>query len=142
VQRYAPNAANLFVPSNASTAVPLWYGVDVTAYTFPGSAAVVTKSNKTILDSGTTLNLLPSPVAAAYNARFCPPAVLDTESGLYVVPCTATAPPFAVVLGSASFTIDPRDQIIPQGRDAAGNVVCLSGTQDGGPDVPQNLVIL
>ncbi|KAJ7636639.1 acid protease [Roridomyces roridus] len=113
-----------------------WYALDVDGYTFSGSTAVVTKSNSTIVDSGTTINLLPTAVADAYNAQFIPPGFLDPVSGLFVVPCNATAPAFTVHVGGVAFDIDPRDQVIPQQNTTAGaepgSIFCVSGTQDGG----------
>ncbi|KAJ7340019.1 aspartic peptidase domain-containing protein [Mycena albidolilacea] len=99
------------VPSNSSDARFLWYTIDIDAYTFPGSNSVPTNSNNTILDSGSTFNWVPTAVAAAYNALFTPPATLDDDL-MYVVPCNATAPAFAVVVGGKSFVIDPRDQVV------------------------------
>ncbi|KAJ7115076.1 acid protease [Mycena crocata] len=142
VTRYLPTTQGIFVPSNDSNAQFAWYTLPIDAYTFPGSTSVVTKNNNTFLDSGTTFNWVPTAVAEAYNAAFAPPATLDPDSGLYVVECNATAAPFAVVVGGRAFEIDPRDQVIPQGRDADGNIVCVSGTQDEGPDVPGNGFIL
>ncbi|KAJ7123507.1 aspartic peptidase domain-containing protein [Mycena epipterygia] len=130
------------VPSNSSTAQFQWYSLDIDAYVFPGSQDVVTANNATFLDSGTTLNWVPTPVAEAYNAQFSPPATLNSTSGMYVVECNATAPEFAVVVGGVSFTIDPRDQVVPQGKDADGNTVCVSGTQDEGPVGNGNTFIL
>ncbi|KAJ7488920.1 aspartic peptidase domain-containing protein [Mycena latifolia] len=127
IQRYAPNDAHIFVPSNAPNAIYTYYTVDI--------------DDNTGLDSGTTLNWVPTAVAAACNAQFHPPAVLDPGSGMYVVECNATAPPFAAVIGGMSFRVDPRDQIMPK-KNADGNVVCFSGTQDGGLDVPGNLFAL
>ncbi|KAK6969102.1 acid protease, partial [Favolaschia claudopus] len=129
-----------FIPSNASDARFFWYTIDIDSYIFPGSEALVTKSNKTILDTGAPTNEVPSRVAAAFNALFIPPATLN-ENSRYVVECNATAPTFTVVIGGKEFTVDPRDQIIA-GKDADGNKVCYSGTQDGGPDVPGNNFIL
>ncbi|KAJ7484193.1 acid protease [Mycena latifolia] len=129
-------------PSNASDAKFFWYAFDIDSYTFPGSDAVVTTSNATYTDSGGTFNYAPTPVAAAFNAQFSPPATRDADSGLYVVDGAATAPAFAVVVGGTSFDIDPRDQIIAQRKDSDGNVVFVSGTQDGGPSVPGNLFTL
>ncbi|KAF7358391.1 Acid protease [Mycena venus] len=140
IQGYATNSANISVPSNVSDAQFFWYTIDIDSYTFPGSEIVVTKNNNTFLDSGTTLNLVPTPVAQAYNALFSPPATLNDDL-MYVVDCNATAPPFAVVVGGKSFAIDPRDQIVAA-KDADGNLICLSGTQDEGPDVPGNSFIL
>ncbi|KAJ6616852.1 aspartic peptidase domain-containing protein [Mycena sp. CBHHK59/15] len=116
-------------PTTGAKATYLYYTVDVQNYTFPGSSVVLTTSNSTILDSGTTLNLVPSSVARAYNAGFG-----TWRSGSYYVDCNARAPPFAVVLGGQTFTIDGRDQIVYAGKDAEGNDLCISGTQDGGPD--------
>ncbi|KAJ7636636.1 aspartic peptidase domain-containing protein [Roridomyces roridus] len=65
VQRYDPQKVD---PSSGPNATFLWYALDVDGYTFPGSTAVVTKSNSTMVDSGTTINLLPTAVADAYNA--------------------------------------------------------------------------
>ncbi|KAJ6447755.1 aspartic peptidase domain-containing protein [Mycena vitilis] len=77
-------------PSNSKDAVYLFYTVDAQAYVFPGSTAVVTASNNTILDSGTTLNLVPAQVAEAYNAQFVPKATFNTQLGQYIVACNAS----------------------------------------------------
>ncbi|KAJ7663837.1 acid protease [Mycena polygramma] len=127
-------------PSNSKEAVYLSYTVDVEAYVFPGSTAADTASNNTILDSGTTLNVVPSKVAEAYNAQFVPKATFDTQVGLYTVACNASVPAFSVMLGGQSFTIDARDQIV-QNFHEDGTVFCVSGTQaatddpSGGPDL-------
>ncbi|KAJ7692919.1 aspartic peptidase domain-containing protein [Mycena rosella] len=144
IQRYAANAAHIFVPSDAANATFTWYTVDIDSYTFPGSSTVPTTNNNTILDTGTTLNWVPTAVAVAYNAQFSPPATLDSDLGVYVVDCNATAPPFSVVLGGTSFAVDPRDQIVPQAnhKDVDGNTICVSGTQDEGLDVPGNIFTL
>ncbi|KAJ7249530.1 aspartic peptidase domain-containing protein [Mycena haematopus] len=123
-------------------AVFFYYTVDVAGYTFPGSTKVTTKNNNTIVDSGTTLNYLPTKVAKAYNAQFVPKAKLDKASGLYFVECDAKVPAFSVTLGEKSFPIDARDQILENGTDDDGNVVCISGTQDGGEDTPDTVFIL
>ncbi|KAJ7824846.1 acid protease [Mycena leptocephala] len=119
-----------------------FYTVDVDSYTFPGSDKVVTANNNTVLDTGTTVNFFPSPVAAAYAAQFSPPAVVDPDTGLYTVACNATVPDFAVTIGGKRFPIDKRDQILPTGTDANNNTVCITGTQDGGPDQPGTVFIL
>ncbi|KAJ6474047.1 acid protease [Mycena vitilis] len=134
VQRFSGN-----IPSNSDNATSLWYTVDVDSYTFPNSSALTTASNNTILDSGATFNYLPTPIAAAFIALFSPPATLNSTSGLYVIDCNATAPAFAATIGGALFTVDGRDQIVPQGNDADA---CWSGTQDGGPDVAGNVFTL
>ncbi|KAJ6526493.1 acid protease [Mycena vulgaris] len=111
-----------------------FYTVEVDSYTFPGSDKVVTANNNTVLDTGTTVNFFPSPVAAAYAAQFSPPAMVDPKSGLYTIACNAIVPDFAVTIGGKTFPIDKRDQILPTGKDANNNTVCITGTQDGGAD--------
>jgi hypothetical protein len=75
---------------------------------------------------------LPNDVAAVFAAQFDPPANLTTNplTGRpgYVVQCNATAPEFQVTLGGKTFSIDPRDQIVPVTMDN-GTLVCASGTQ-------------
>jgi hypothetical protein len=124
-------------PTSASNSTFFYYTVDVQKYVFPGSTTVHTASNSTIVDSGTTLNLVPSHVARAYNAGFG-----TLRDGSYYVDCKAQAPPFTVVLGGKSFTIDERDQIVPVGKDAKGQDLCVSGTQDGGAEMDGSLFVL
>jgi hypothetical protein len=114
-----------------NTTVRAYYLVDVAHYRFPGSNG--TDAGQAILDSGTTLNYLPSATVAKYSAAFDPPAVYSEDYGLYTLACNATVPPFSVVVGGTTFTIDAQDQILPYVVDDAGNQVCISGTQDGGP---------
>ena len=129
-----------------------FYALEVDKYTFPGSNAVNLTDTTAILDTGTTLNILPTPVANAYNAAFDPPGQLDPGSGLFLVDCdllTRAAngdskgiPPFSVVIGGKSFQVDGRDNVLPAGTDEDGNEVCISGVQDGGPATDGNLFIL
>ncbi|KAJ7441670.1 acid protease [Mycena galericulata] len=119
-----------------------FYTVDVDSYIFPGSDKVVTANNSTVLDTGTTVNVVPSPVAAAYAAQFSPPAVVDPNTGLYTIACNATVPDFAVTIGGKTFPIDKRDQILPTGTDANNSTICITGTQDGGPDQAGAVFIL
>ncbi|KAJ6568695.1 aspartic peptidase domain-containing protein [Mycena capillaripes] len=150
------------VPSNGPGSKFLFYTVNVEAYTFPGSNLVVTANNNTVLDTsvphysafstvpdilplfprGTTVNYLPTDVAAAYNAQFSPTAQLDPDLGLYVVDCNATVPEFGVVIHGETFSIDARDQILPTGTDDNGNTICITGTQDGGPEMSETFFVL
>ncbi|KAJ7087075.1 acid protease [Mycena epipterygia] len=135
-------SATTGIPSNAPGSEFFFYTIDIEAYTFPGSKGVVTANKNTILDTGTTLNFVPTAVAAAYNAAFKPPAVLDEDFDLFVVACNATVPEFGVTIGGKTFTIDARDQILPAGTDDNGNIICITGTQDGGPDTPDDIFIM
>ncbi|KAJ7870485.1 hypothetical protein B0H14DRAFT_3440091 [Mycena olivaceomarginata] len=79
---------------------------------------MVTASNNTILDSGTTFNLLPDDVAAVFATGFNPPATLITsplnDRPIYIVDCNATAPEF---------------QIVASGKFDNGTIACASGMQ-------------
>ncbi|KAF8322526.1 acid protease [Clavulina sp. PMI_390] len=119
-----------------------YYIVDIDKYVFPGSAHLTTASNVTILDTGTTLNYIPTDSAAAYNAAFKPPAKYSDDWGGYVVECDAKVPAFDVVIGGKSFSIDAKDQLLPLGVYEHGKELCYSGTQDGGPAEDGNIFIL
>ena len=71
------------------------YGIDTTyiAYPMPG-----------ILDTGTSILLLPGDVVSAYWSRV-PGAKLDNSYGAYTFPCTSTLPSFTVGVGSAKYII-------------------------------------
>ncbi|KAF8315777.1 aspartic peptidase domain-containing protein [Cantharellus anzutake] len=111
-----------------------FWTVEIDSYIFPGSSALKTSSNATILDTGTTLNFLPTHIARAYNSKFSPPATYVASDGVYYVHCNAKVPEFSVKIGSKAFSIDARDQVVPTGsKDGNGEDICISGTQDGGP---------
>ncbi|KAJ7619810.1 acid protease [Mycena polygramma] len=128
-------------PTSAPHPTYFYYTTDVQAYVFPNSSAVPggTASNQTILDSGTTLNLVPTEVARAYNTGW---GDVVWRAGTYYVDCAAQAPPFAVVFGGKTFAIDPRDQVVWVGKDTSGKDMCVSGMQDGGPVTMGSVFIL
>lgn len=109
-----------------------YYTVDIDSFIYDGSATLTGSGKHAVLDTGTTLNYLPTEVAKAYNSKFLPPATYDKDSSTYFVDCHATVPEFQVRIGGKQFKIDGKDQILPAGTDSDGNEVCLSGTQDGG----------
>ncbi|KAF7971953.1 hypothetical protein HWV62_19417 [Athelia sp. TMB] len=126
-----------------------FYTVDIDSYIFPGSNATglgLTGSGKqAILDTGTTVNWVPTELAKAYNAQFEPPATYDEDQGYYFVQCNATVPEFDVVIGGKTFTIDARDQILRWlwNTNESGEELCISGTQDGGdPSDPTTIYIM
>ena len=128
------------ISSSSGGSEYLFYAVDVDAWVFPGSENRHTTST-VILDTGTTLNYLPTEVAAAFNSRFVPPATFDAAEDAWFVDCNATAPLFSVVIGGVEFVIDPKDQISPF-MDVGGNISCASGTQDGGPPGNSSIFVL
>ncbi|KAI0344446.1 acid protease [Trametopsis cervina] len=117
-----------------------YYTVDIDSYIFTGSTKVNT-TGSAILDTGTTLNYLPSEVAKAYNAKFVPPARFDEDEGLYLVDCNAKVPAFSAVIGGKTFVVDTRDNILPN-PGAEGSFKCISGTQDGGEVADGSIFIL
>jgi hypothetical protein len=131
-----------FTVSSTATPKYMFYTVNIYAYIFNGTSPVTGSGKHAILDSGTTLNYLPTALADAYNARFVPPAVFSADAGVYYVDCDAKVPSFAVQIGGKKFTIDAKDQILPStGPD--GKVQCISGTTDGGdPADPNSLYIM
>ncbi|KZP11138.1 acid protease [Athelia psychrophila] len=124
-----------------------FYTVDIGEYIFPGSTAkglgLTGAGKQAILDTGNTLNYVPTNLAKAYNAQFSPPAKFVEDEDMYYVACNATVPKFDVVIGGKTFTVDAKDQILPLGTNAKGEEVCISGTQDGGdPSDPETLYIM
>ncbi|KAJ3773568.1 acid protease [Lentinula raphanica] len=136
------NAAT-FLPQNSSRVTYFYYTVDVELMSFTGNHKVFGTTNNIILDTGTTLDYVPTEVADAFAAAFDPPAVKDEDFGVYVVVCSATVPEFTVNIGGVTFTVDPADNLLPLGiQDDQGNDLCASGTFDGGPAEEGNIFIL
>lgn len=79
-----------------------------------------------LVDSGTSLNLLPQEIADAVNAQFVPPAVYDPSEGLYTVPCNAKAPYFGVKISGQTLFFNTKDMIFKF------NGVCRSTITGGG----------
>lgn len=122
-----------------------FYAVDIDSYIFPGSKklSLTGAGKQAILDTGTTLNYVPTAIAKAYNAQFKPAAKFVKDEDTYYVECDATVPSFEVVIGGKTFTIDGKDQISPAGTDSNGKELCISGTQDGGdPSDPDTVYIM
>lgn len=139
VQGYSASTGD---PSNSNPTY-FFYTVDVESYTFPGSSKLVTSNNNTILDTGTTLNYIPTNLAKAFNDAFVPKATFVEDEDTYYVDCNAKAPEFLVKIGSQTFSVDGRDQILPIGEtDEHGREICISGTQDGGPATDGNIFVL
>ncbi|QSZ35454.1 hypothetical protein DSL72_008324 [Monilinia vaccinii-corymbosi] len=82
------------------------------------------------IDSGTSLIFLPNSIASALGALYNPPAVYNHERSAYSVPCNASAPYFAVVIGGVRFPIDPRDMIQDDNTGTGG---CVAGVNNGDP---------
>ncbi|KIW06220.1 uncharacterized protein PV09_02696 [Verruconis gallopava] len=101
-----------------------FYTITPDALVFSGAASK--QSNQYIIDSGTTLNYLPSSTAMAVNSLFSPKATLS--NGIYTVSCNAKPPVFGVKIGGQTFVINPVDMILQD--QTSGQ--CVSAIQDGG----------
>jgi aspergillopepsin I len=101
-----------------------FYTITPDALVFPG--ATTRQTNQFIIDSGTTLNHLPTNTARAINSLFSPKAT--QTDGVWVVACNARAPQFGVRIGGQNFMINPVDMIFKD--ETTG--LCVSAIQDGG----------
>jgi len=93
-------------------------------WTFPGSNKLP-RSNLTsavIIDSGSTVNSVPTAIAAAVNAQFQPAATLG-DSGTWFVDCNAKAPPFGIVVGGVKFLVNPVDMLRPEPNGQCSSTV-------------------
>ncbi|KAK4152559.1 aspartic peptidase domain-containing protein [Chaetomidium leptoderma] len=90
-----------------------------------------TKKIPYIVDSGTTLNYLPSSLADAINASFDPPAVYMWMYGAYFTSCNAIVPQVAVVLDGINFNINPVD-LLYRGLVDPLTGLCMTAIADGG----------
>ncbi|KIK69883.1 hypothetical protein GYMLUDRAFT_236344 [Collybiopsis luxurians FD-317 M1] len=135
--------AQTFLPQNGTRVTYFYYTVDVESMSFTGNKKTFGTTNNIILDTGTTLNYVPTNVANAFAAAFDPPAVFDEDFGVYVVVCSAKVPEFTVNIAGKVFTVDSADNLLPLGiQDDNGNDLCASGTSDGGPAEQGNIFIL
>lgn len=94
------------------------------------------------VDSGTTLNYYPTEFANQVNAAFDPPAVYSNSQGSYVVDCSAKPPNHGVTINGKTFYINPLDMILDAGTDSNGKKICISGVDDGGSSLAQDVFIL
>jgi hypothetical protein len=108
------------------------YGITVQGLYYGHLGRLRTNNNAVqyIVDSGTSLNFVPTLDAANFNAMFDPPAIRGSD-GTYLISCNATAPSLAYMIGGKLFRMNPKDLVI--GYDQA---FCQSGVQDGGATPP------
>ncbi|KAK1834610.1 aspartic peptidase domain-containing protein [Podospora conica] len=90
-----------------------------------------TKAFPFIVDSGTTLCYLPSPLAYAINNAFDPPAAYLWSYGAYFTSCDAVAPPVALLLNGKKFWFNPRDLIYRDLKDPETGL-CMTAISNGG----------
>ncbi|KAK2023178.1 acid protease [Colletotrichum zoysiae] len=87
----------------------------------------------TIVDSGTTLTLVPSDISDAFVATI-PGSLYNPLSGVYYAPCNATVPVFGVVINGHTFYADKADLLQTSNPvdNGDGTFICLVGVSDGG----------
>jgi hypothetical protein len=119
-----------------------FYTIAIEGLTVDGVTLPRSSKTKYIVDSGTTLNYLPTRFADIVNSAFEPPAFYDEDEGVYIVDCGATAPSFGININGTIFYTNPLDMILLAGTDSNGNDVCISGIDDGGSDAEEDVYIL
>ncbi|KAK8253314.1 aspartic peptidase domain-containing protein [Phyllosticta capitalensis] len=101
-----------------------FWAVNITGYSV-GKSPAVAKAIPAIIDTGTTLAYVPNDVAAAfYNA--VPGASYSSTYGGYILPCSATPPPFNLTIGGVPQTV-PGIYLVYGPVDYDGN--CFGGLQ-------------
>lgn len=89
-----------------------------------GSQTPLMENGTVIVDSGTSLLYAPNDVADAVAEGFDPPASFNSDTGMYVVDCTATAPLFGSSVSGKIFFVNGADLLVPDGSGG-----CISGVQ-------------
>ncbi|KAK3077782.1 hypothetical protein LTS18_009323, partial [Coniosporium uncinatum] len=134
-----------FVPSFASTPIEVvqlvpfdeaatefsFYTINIDGFRFESGSVRPVNDLSFIVDSGTSLNYLPTVIARNVNALFDPPAQLVRNQGAFFVPCNATPPDFGIEIGGKVFWIDSADMINQQNIDL-NTGYCVTGINDGG----------
>ncbi|KAJ5655787.1 hypothetical protein N7507_007737 [Penicillium longicatenatum] len=112
------------VPVEITDNIPLWFtsGKNVRSYwsttvnniTYGSSLNNLTTNSSSFqafIDSGNYISYLPDAIVGPINALFSPPATYESETGLYVVDCSAKAPEFGLSLGDQTFYHNGSDLI-------------------------------
>ncbi|KAE8143530.1 aspartic peptidase domain-containing protein [Aspergillus pseudotamarii] len=115
-----------------------YYTINVDGVTITNRSTRTSNPNSThfpsfqpIVDTGNTLTLVPSDLAAAIAGSFNPPATFIKDDNLYEVPCNATAPKLDFAIGGVNFTMSPADLIMQTLKDSETQM-CPVGVQSGG----------
>ncbi|KAK2063368.1 acid protease [Colletotrichum caudatum] len=124
---YVINNATLAPTTNETLASSKWN----TAVSKP--AGFHSSVTPIIVDSGTTLTIVPSDISDAFAATV-PGSFYNVLSGVYYAPCNATVPAFGVVIDGHAFYADKADllQTSSPVDNGDGTFICLLGVTDGG----------
>ncbi|KAI1080628.1 aspartic peptidase domain-containing protein [Whalleya microplaca] len=133
------------VPTGEYTTVPIqkgtttsgttdyfYYDIPIDSMHWNGTTISQTATNlpNMLVDSGTTINLFPSNVAAAINDAFDPPGSQE-DSMVWSVACDAVPPTLDIVIGGLPIRTHPSSMILPETETAPGSNICLSGIGAG-----------
>lgn len=117
-----------------SAGVYTYYSISIDGFsiTAPSGSTTPTQNytasrQNIIVDSGTTLIYLPDRVADYVASLFQPPATFNTNSQLYLVNCTATAPRVGVTVAGKTYFIST-DDLMNRGSGSVGGAAVGAGT--------------
>jgi hypothetical protein len=97
-----------------------------TSYAAPPSQLTFNNTQfQFVVDSGTSLNIIPASIADAIAALYIPPGVYEPGSMTYRVNCDAMPPHFGIRIGGQTMYINPKDMIFKS------NGACRSTIRNG-----------
>ncbi|KAM0716795.1 hypothetical protein Q7P37_008240 [Cladosporium fusiforme] len=99
-------------------------------HSFNGSKSTNSTPFQAVVDTGNQMNLFPKEIAVAINEQFNPVAVLDEDSGVYIVDCNATTPELGITLDGQTFWHQSPEDLIY--RDLSG--FCYSSVAPTGTE--------
>ena len=116
-----------------------FYTINIDSIKLNGAAIASSggKSVEYIIDSGTTLNYVPTSVITKIATGYSPAATYSSDYGAYIVSCTAKSPKISIAINGVLFPINPLDMILD-----IGGGVCISGFNDGGSSDTADIFIL
>lgn len=125
--------ANSLVTLNATD--DAFWKINVGGVTVNGADISISGDRIALMDTGTTLLVIPTADAAAIHAKI--PGAKLTSSGQYTVPCNTNAS-VAIQFGGKSFPINSKDLPFASGGRTTGD--CTSGIAPTASDPTQWLV--
>lgn len=119
-----------------------YYYIGIDGLRVNGAVFPAGQFNTFMVDTGSTLNWVPTFLAQQINAAFEPPAVYDPEEGLWIVTCSAKSPSFGIVIGGTPFFINAADMIMSSARQPNGIEWCISTVMGAGNNADTDTYIL
>lgn len=113
-----------YVPADSSDGYWAW----TTSGYAVGSGDFQNTAFKSIVDTGTSLLLLPSSVVSAYYGKVNG-ATYDVTQGAYILPCTGSPPDFSFGVGDDGTTITVPGSYIQYASISSSGQTCFGGIQ-------------